>query len=174
MSADQYRICKKGESHYNLTEECFQGKDPGRGGPLTLTDTSWIQYGSENNRSEFKPTRTREGTHPLGSQWSRNPIPLCGGSNIGLETGMFGGCNTTNYPTQFPPVAPGAFGFSGVYSGANAVYDVGHGRLHRLSIIDRVEVPTNLGTGLFTVSFRYDCEQTPQVWNTCGDVEIVA
>jgi hypothetical protein len=50
----------------------------------------------------------------------------------------------------------------------------GIGRLHELSIIDRVQVPTNLDEGLFTVSFRYDCEQTSQVWNSCSDVEIVA
>ena len=36
----EYRICRKSESHYDLTEECFQGKDPSRGGPLTLTDDS--------------------------------------------------------------------------------------------------------------------------------------
>ena len=53
----EYRICRKSESHYDLTEECFQGKDPSRGGPLTLTDDSWIQYGNEKNRSHFKPTR---------------------------------------------------------------------------------------------------------------------
>ena len=172
MSADQYRICKKGESHFNLTEECFQGEDPSRGRPLTLTDSSWIQYGFENNRSEFKPTRSREGTHPRGSQWSKNPVSLCGDASEGVGGVFDEGCNTTKYPTQFPPVAPGAFGFWGIYKLGTPL--AGIGRLHELSIIDRVQVPTNLGEGLFTVSFRYDCEQTSQVWNSCGDVEIVA
>eukprot|EP01046_Picozoa_sp_COSAG06_P032526 COSAG06_NODE_3257_length_5607_cov_4.727487_5_plen_137_part_00 len=109
---DQYRICKKGESHYNLTEECFQGADPSRGGPLSLTDASWIQYGAENNRTEFKPTRTRAGTYPPNSQWSRNPIALCGDQSEGVDGIFDDGCNTTKFPTQFPPVAPGAFGKS--------------------------------------------------------------
>ena len=111
----EYRICRKSESHYDLTEECFQGKDPSRGGPLTLTDDSWIQYGNEKNRSHFKPTReclgafssslctaethamsalagTTTGTYPPSSQWSRalNQLPsevaLVPGINIQAKT----------------------------------------------------------------------------------------
>ena len=63
----EYRICRKSESHYDLTEECFQGKDPSRGGPLTLTDDSWIQYVNEKNRSHFKPTRECLGA--FSSSW---------------------------------------------------------------------------------------------------------
>lgn len=39
------------------------------------------------------------------------------------------------------------------------------------NVIDKVEVP-NLPTGDYVISFRYDCEQTLQVWNQCGDVHI--
>ena len=162
----EYRICRKSESHYDLTEECFQGKDPSRGGPLTLTDDSWIQYGNEKNRSHFKPTReclgafssslctaeayamsalagTTTGTYPPNSQWSKNPISLCGDPTEGVEGIFDDGCNTTKYPTQFKPVAPGAYGFWGVYKLGAA--QAGIGRLHALSVIDRVNVPDNLG-----------------------------
>ena len=41
------------------------------------------------------------------------------------------------------------------------------------TIMDQVEVPKDLDTGDYVLSFRWDCEQTPQVWNTCADVKIV-
>ena len=37
----------------------------------------WVQYGEGGERVEFVANRTREGTFPPGSQWSRNPIPAC-------------------------------------------------------------------------------------------------
>jgi hypothetical protein len=27
-------------------------------------------------------------------------------------------------------------------------------------------------TGSFVLSFRWDCEQTPQVWSSCADIEV--
>ena len=36
--------------------------------------------------------------------------------------------------------------------------------------MDKVEVPKDLETGDYVLSFRWDCEQTPQIWNTCADV----
>ena len=41
------------------------------------SDIQWVQYGEGGERVEFVANRTREGTFPLGSQWSRNPIPAC-------------------------------------------------------------------------------------------------
>merc|ERR1712216_100021 len=38
-------------------------------------------------------------------------------------------------------------------------------------IVDKVRVPT-IPDGDYVISFRWDSEQTPQVWNTCGDVTI--
>eukprot|EP00937_MAST-01D_sp_MAST-1D-sp2_P006468 g6468.t1 len=42
------------------------------------------------------------------------------------------------------------------------------------NIIDRVRVPAHLAEGTYTVSWRWDCEQTKQVWSNCADVEIVS
>ena len=42
------------------------------------------------------------------------------------------------------------------------------------NIIDRVEVPAGLAPGEYVVSWRWDVEQTEQVWQNCGDVVITA
>ena len=42
-------------------------------------------------------------------------------------------------------------------------------RRFNFNIIDSVRVPA-LSPGHYTLSFRWDCEQTPQIWNSCSDV----
>ena len=44
-------------------------------------------------------------------------------------------------------------------------------RYPNVAIVDEVVVPAGL-KGDFVIGFRYDCEQTPQVWTQCGDVRI--
>ena len=39
------------------------------------------------------------------------------------------------------------------------------------TIKDRVKVP-NLEPGNYTISWRWDCEVSPQVWTNCGDITI--
>ena len=53
-----------------LTEECFQ-----QGHLEFFGDKQWIELGED--RIEIEAVRTREGTFPEGSQWTRNPIPNC-------------------------------------------------------------------------------------------------
>ena len=38
---------------------------------------------------------------------------------------------------------------------------------------DLVQVPESLETGRYVLSFRWDCQNTPQVWNSCANIEIV-
>ena len=40
------------------------------------------------------------------------------------------------------------------------------------SVMDEVEIPEDLSPGDYVLSFRWDCEQTPQIWNACANVEI--
>ena len=40
------------------------------------------------------------------------------------------------------------------------------------SVMDEVEIPEDLAPGEYVLSFRWDCEQTPQIWNACANVEI--
>jgi predicted carbohydrate-binding protein with CBM5 and CBM33 domain len=41
-------------------------------------------------------------------------------------------------------------------------------------ISDEVVVPKDISPGQYVVSWRWDCEETAQVWASCGDVNIVA
>lgn len=40
------------------------------------------------------------------------------------------------------------------------------------TLVDRVKIPDALEPGEYVVSWRWDCEQTPQVWNSCADVTV--
>ena len=142
----QYRLCPKPKDHLDLTEECFQKM------PLKFVgNTQWLQKGGLfDTRVAISAMRTDVGTSPPGSQWTRNPIPACGGFGGGSDTP--GQCDGS----QFPPPVPGVTQFS----------------MSPWSIIDKLHVPNIPGD--YVISWRYDCEQTMQVWQQCGDVRIVA
>ena len=38
---------------------------------------------------------------------------------------------------------------------------------------DMVQIPESLEPGSYVLSFRWDCQLTPQIWQTCANVEIV-
>ena len=41
------------------------------------------------------------------------------------------------------------------------------------SIMDKVSVPSDLEPGAYLLSWRWDCEESTQVWQNCADIEIV-
>lgn len=41
------------------------------------------------------------------------------------------------------------------------------------SLMDRVMIPASLPLGQYVVSWRWDCELSPEIWTNCGDVVIV-
>jgi hypothetical protein len=41
------------------------------------------------------------------------------------------------------------------------------------SVVDKVKVPADLEPGHYVVSWRWDAEQTKQVWSQCGDVIVM-
>ena len=154
-----YRLCKMPEEgKQGLTEECFQET------PLNFVgDKSWVQYGEdESTRYEFKAVRTDKGTVPAGSQWTKSPIPACSG----WAGGIFDHDGDCKNGTQFKPPGPGLKGY-----GFN-VYQTF--KKFAFSIIDKVQLPGHLEPGKYVVSFRWDCEQTPQVWTTCSNVNLFA
>lgn len=81
------------------------------------------------------------------------------------------GINVTKCPPgmlQFPePVN----GISGYFPGAGAQNQVDRGM--DFSIMDRVVVPTDLPAGEYLLSFRWDAEQSHQIWQNCADVRLV-
>jgi hypothetical protein len=167
MDRSAYRLCKKGPGgNLALTEECFERTH------LAFVSNESLAIGCHDKLSasrgkpcnsilnySFPAMRTSVGTWPRGSEWTRNPIPACSGPGGGAPAAG-GVCDGT----QFAPPFPGGFGFGNGASFAETMY---------FSIVDQVQVPPELEKGEYALSFRYDCEQTSQVWSQCADVVIV-
>jgi len=157
-----YRLCKVPEGGYAaLTEECFQN-----GNLKFVGNSSWIQWGANpKNRTEIPALRTTKGTTPAGSQWTRNPIPACDTSGGGVFTDTSNACSVSG-GYQFKPATPRAAGF-GTY------FQMGDENAYlTFSIVDKIQIPSDLTPGKYVLGFRWDCEQTYQVWNTCSNLNI--
>ena len=92
----------------------------------------------------------------------QDPIPAC--------AGLGGGYSNTNPKctegTQFPAPAEGLEGFGEIASAPGTPTFL-------FSIVDRLQVPDDLAPGEYVLSFRWECEQTPQIWNTCASIIIL-
>lgn len=153
----QYRLCPADEP---LTEECFQKT------PLAFSGSkSWLRW-KDGHEVEIDALRVTEGTFPAGSEWSRNPIPTCGGTESGFGTNTPAGCPEP----QFPPPA-GCNETCWGYQPDPQFPTVKTAEMP--AIVDKVLVPADLPPGSYVISWRWDCEQTPQVWSACGDVMVV-
>jgi hypothetical protein len=139
---------------------------------------------------------------PKGSTWARNPVPRIHTDNIGMQ--FVGKCLTTHgefppfddyvsphkedcqqFPTPCPKlegVAPGEMGQWYMSNGVNESAapdrnthegacsgDWTHGM-----ISDEVVIPRTIKPGRYVLSWRWDCEETAQVWQNCADVSIAA
>jgi len=187
-----YRLCPRkstGMNNGDLTEECFQKM------PLSFVgDRQWAQFGTNRSaRVEFPAMRTSNGTSPLGSMWTRNPIPACAGPGGTTPAGFGGGgaskgykpCSVDSFKggewegiangTQFPP----PLGYPSTLPDDLYLYGFGNngaegGGTFEFNIVDLLQVPSDIRVGDYVLSFRYDCEQTAQVWSTCGNIRILS
>ena len=84
--------------------------------------------------------------------------------------------------TQFPPLAPGLFGYGITAYGRAEAEELSLPEFSRLtetwstfnfSIVDQLKVPSHLTPGDYVLSFRWDCEETPQIWAQCSNIKIV-
>jgi len=193
-----YRLCKKSQG---VTEGCFQQnvlQFHGNKSWLHYAEAIPKSYAP----GEFLdlprvPIPRRIVLDSKGSQWARNPIPsclycdqnICGGvlPNITEEItdpfapcdfsyGCFGGnswwktevcaqqCSGLDLiscppgMTQFAEPAAGISGYSDGFS---------------YSVVDKVEVPAGLEAGEYLLSWRWDAEQSPQIWQSCADITLV-
>merc|ERR1712187_692514 len=100
------------------------------------------------------------------------PIPSCSGP-IGGADGT--GCDSPQFPTPIP----GLWGYGPTLGCAynpmppaeRAEYC---GEIMDFHMVDLVKIPENLPLGEYVLSFRWDCEQTHQIWTQCADVKITA
>ena len=58
-----------------------------------------------------------------------------------------------------------------IYAGANYLYDEAF--FFKWTVMDEVIVPMDIEPGDYALSFRWDCEQTPQIWNACSSIRII-
>jgi len=170
-----YRLCPKKSE---LTEECFQNN------PLAFTSKSTVLKSNNGKFKDFEVT-TATYTAPDGVQWRTIPFPGCAcdkgfdcqaSSNQNLTSeasceGKFSDFSATPYST--PPAPPskkcptGTMFESNFEEGAQGFL---YGGSNTFAIYDQVQVPTTPGD--YVLSWRWDCEQTDEIWNSCADIVI--
>jgi hypothetical protein len=134
-------------------------------------DKQWIQFGNgidTANRTEITAVRVSDGVLPKGSTWTRNPIPACN------DVPRLGGHNHKCNGPMFEPPIPGVYGFGpgACASGQEkCTLEEMASRAMPYGVVDLVRVP-HVPPGDYILSFRWDCEQLPQVWSNCADVQI--
>jgi len=145
----QYRLCPRSE---NLTEECFQKT------PLPFVSKSQKLRLAGGKELEILGKFVTVGTLPEGSAWAMNPVPACS---------EWTGSNCT--APQFPPPEgcdESCWGYLGPGAGTRTSHILP-------TIVDQLLIPEHLLPGEYVLGWRWDCEQTPQIWASCADITIV-
>jgi hypothetical protein len=175
----QYRLCKRSATA-PLTEDCFQAT------PLEFArpETHFVRFANASLDHEIPATLVTEGG---GIGWMRNPKPATfrGCDRVIYDAWKTGhchygcpGCGAPNYPDDAAcpmdscsPYYPGTP--SDVGNVPSVFPDHTPSDIHAFAIEDLVKVPVALSAGEYVVGFRYDCEQTSQIWTTCADITVV-
>jgi len=145
-----YWLCPKGEP---LTEDCFR-KIPLRfEGPQTLR---W----NDGSTEEINGTYVTEGTSPAGSMWAMNPLPE------GPSKDFPAPCKEGSGTAVAAPTANGGHSHNPGPCAGNWPTTV--------NVMDQVRVPAHLPAGEYVLGWRWDCEQTAQIWAACADITIAA
>ena len=119
--------------------------------PLKFTGRSSLRWGGEEGVREYFDAVYVNGTE--GSQWARNPIPR-GVNGDERQTGL-----------SFPPVCtedPRCR--KRIDEDYRCCSGDGETGLGNLEIVDKVVIPKNLSPGQYVVGFRWDCEESNQVY----------
>jgi len=86
---------------------------------------------------------------------------------------MLAAYQTTNFrPGQTSDLCPTGVQFPTYWDeGASAAGGKGGFGRFQFTMVDKLKVP-ELPAGEYSLSWRWDCEETPQVWNSCADIII--
>jgi len=144
----QYRLCPKGQP---LTEECFQKM------PLPFVGLQAFHWG-DGVKVFFNGTYVTEGTVPQGSAWAMNPIPR----NDTAQTGQSFAPRCEERPECGSTSVQSDCLCSGMWGPYN------------LQIVDTLALPHNIPPGDYVLGWRWDCEESSQIWASCSDVRISA
>ena len=149
-----WRLCKLPLEGQLLSEACFQRT------PLKFVGATRFRWDDDPASEEaIATTLVSTGTSPAGSIWAMNPIPRndtqstgasfppkCRETCTGCEGGRGGACATCRCTGKWGPA--------------------------NLEIVDRVAIPWMLPAGEYVLGWRWDTEESNQVWNACSDVTI--
>jgi len=97
-------------------------------------ETQWVQYGEDKKTHRVQSFPYQNGNFPRGSQWTRNPERCLNGTQFDLQHQDLGN-----------------------------IHHIGSLNSISISWIS-YKVPLDLTPGQYVLSFRWDCEQTPQVF----------
>lgn len=143
--------------------------------PLDFVGKSILRWGgNKSSQLEFEGDRTSAGTIPAGSMWSRNPIP----SGLWAREGpqFAPKCQESDECKDYTSrrgVARGANKFKQGVCRCSG-YSNGGPLLPNLEVVDRVMIPRDLPVGRYVVQWRWDCEESDQIWASCSDVSVTA
>jgi len=154
----QYRLCPASSS---LDEECFQKT------PLQFVGQASLRWGGDGGEQLwFNATDVSVGTVPAGSTWRKCPIPrgpwgaFYNGASFEPACEESDECKRTSR-------APGD-----AHNPCRCSGD-GIGDLATLEMVDVVHIPESLEPGEWVLGWRWDCEESTQVWSSCSDVTII-
>jgi len=172
----QYRLCPSGE---DLSEECFQRH------PLDFVRQAQRLRWTNGTEHHIQGTFVDEGTSPNGSTWAMNPIPRIDfDSHNSGQPKAFSGCTMPAKGLacrQFDPKCPQDRGWTlnpGSQQGKNGTGNIGDvagvcsGDWLGGEIVDTVVVPKDLPAGDYVLGWRWDCEESTQVWSNCADITL--
>ena len=122
----------------------------------------------------FNATDVSVGTLPEGSTWRRGPFPRgpweWGNWGASYEPACDEPAACRNAHTR-PPTPPGHDRSEGTWpckcSGS------GDGDLYKVEVMDKLRLPVDLPAGEWVLGWRWDCEESTQVWSSCSDVTVI-
>lgn len=153
----QWRLCPRSAK---LTEACFQQQ------PLPFVGRQSLQF--PNGSRSLIPSKyayangsvaaiTADNQLPTGITWALNPLP------DGKQSGSVGAAGEWEFPPPCDSVKmPGN---TNLCSGE---------RPFGVSVVDVLRVPASTKPGAYVLGWRWDVEETAQVWSSCSDITIVA
>ena len=171
----QYRLCPASEP---LTEACFMRT------PLPFNRGKQALMWNNGTRLPIRGTWVDEGTMPIGSTWAMNPVPRI--DFDAASSGQPRGWSGCTLDAKGDPVGKGCRQFDPPCPWDDGWYAQPGGPTHNIDvegacsgdwtggvIVDEVIVPSDLPPGDYVLGWRWDCEESTQVWSNCADVTIV-
>jgi hypothetical protein len=153
----QLRLCPRSAE---LSEACFQKM------PLPFVGKQSLQYGNGTRISI--PSKyahengsvaaiTADNQLPIGITWAMNPLP------DGTQKGSIGAYSKE---WEFKPPCDSIKmpGNTNLCSGE---------RPFAISVVDVLSVPVGTPPGEYVLGWRWDVEETAQVWSSCSDITLV-